>query len=216
MAEMQGAPVATLIGDVVGSRDVPDRRGLHRRLRDALDQVNAAWSPLVPLRITVGDEYQGIFDTFGAAFRASQAIRMVLLPEVDLRHGLGWGRVGVLDEEPRVEDGPGWWAARDAIEEVKEAGARPATALTRTGFRRAAGVRGPDEDAVGAALLLHDQVLGSVPERSLSVLRGLLDGRTQREIAEGSGVSPSAVSQRVRNDGLVMVMTAQERLGRVR
>ena len=37
---------------------------------------------------------------------------LALLPVVDVRHGIGWGPVSVLGEEPRVEDGPGWWAAR--------------------------------------------------------------------------------------------------------
>lgn len=209
-------PVATLIGDVVGSREVADRRGLHRLLVAALEEANEDWEPLAPLRVTVGDEYQGIFRTVGAAIGASQSIRLALLPDVDVRHGLGWGGVGVLDEEPRVEDGPGWWAARDAIEQVKQAADRAATAVTRTGYRRADGVAGPDEPALGAALALHDLVLGSVPERSLSVLRGLLAGRTQREIAEETGVSPSAVSQRVRHDGLAMVVGARRRLHEVR
>lgn len=209
-------PVATLIGDVVGSREVTDRRGLHRLLVGALEEANEDWEPLAPLRVTVGDEYQGVFRTVGSAIGASQSIRLALLPDVDVRHGLGWGGVGVLDEEPRVEDGPGWWAARDAIEQVKQAADRAATAVTRTGYRRAEGVPGPDEEALGAALALHDLVLGSVPERSLSVLRGLLAGRTQREIAEEAGVSPSAVSQRVRHDGLAMVVGARRRLHEVR
>ena len=45
--------------------------------------------------------------------------------------------VAVLAEEPRVEDGPGWWAAREAIDEVKPTRRRPATAFLRTAYRRA-------------------------------------------------------------------------------
>ena len=39
------------------------------------------------------------------------------------------------------------------------------------------------------------------------VAEGLLDGRTQREIAADEGVSASAISQRVRRDGLGVIVT---------
>lgn len=51
--------VATLIGDVVGSRSAADRHALHARLEEVLADVNARTEPLQPLRLTVGDEFQG-------------------------------------------------------------------------------------------------------------------------------------------------------------
>jgi len=49
----------------------------------------------------------------------------------------------------------------------------------------------------------------------MSVLRGLLQGQTQREIADLLGISPSAVSQRVRADSLAALVHADRELGRV-
>ena len=66
-----------------------------------------------------------------------------------------------------------------------------------------------------AALLGRDEVVGRLSERGLSVLRGLMAGRTQREIAEAEGVSTSAVSQRVRHDGLGIVLAMDELMGGV-
>jgi hypothetical protein len=142
-------------------------------------------------------------------------LRLHLAPE-QLRHGVGWGSVAVLADEPRVEDGPGWWAARDAIESVKGDATRAGTRLLRTAFRRAAETDGPDPAPVNAALMCRDQLLGSVSERSLRLLRGTLDGRTQAELASVEGVSASAVSQRMRHDGLVVVVAADELLRGVR
>jgi hypothetical protein len=216
--------VATLIGDVVGSRDAGSRAALHARLEALVAHVNAETAPVVPLRITVGDEYQGCWSTVGQALVALRMLRLDGLPDVDLRHGLGWGEVTVLSEAPRVEDGPGWWAARAAIEYAAAEARRPGLRHVRTAFRLAEAVpgaerpgenRGLDEHAVNAALMLRDQLLGGLSERSLSVLRGLLEGRTQREIAEAEGVSASAVSQRVRSDGLAVIVAAEEMLGRV-
>ena len=206
---------ATLIGDVVASRRAHDRSGLHDRLTSLLDAVNAAYAPITPLRITVGDEFQGTFGTVGQALQASLRLRIGLLPDHDMRHGVGWGEVNVLQEEPRVEDGPGWWVARDAIHEVQLAQEHPASRFRSTAFRVADGAGGPDVDLVGAALLLRDAVVGALSERSVSVLRGLLAEETQRDIADALGISPSAVSQRVRGDGLAAVVAADERLGRV-
>jgi DNA-binding CsgD family transcriptional regulator len=57
-------------------------------------------------------------------------------------------------------------------------------------------------------------MIGSVSKRSLRLLRGTLAGRTQAELAVDEGISPSAVSQRVRNDGLAVIVAADELLRR--
>lgn len=201
----------TLIGDLVRSRRAADRPALHRRLRAVLDEANDRFAPLVPLRITVADEFQGIFPGLGAVVRAALHVRVAMLPESDVRHGIGWGEVSVLEEEPRVEDGPGWWAARAAIEEVAAAEQRTLSRYRRTAFRVADGAPTgavPDPAVVEALLVLRDERVSGLSERSVSVLRGLLVGRTQKEIAAELGVSASAVSQRVRADGLAALVAA--------
>lgn len=208
--------MSTLIGDVVASRKAGDRAVLHERLLEVLAEVNRTCAPTTQLRFTVGDEFQGAFATVGQALQASLRLRLAMLPEHDVRHGLGWGEVTVLQEDPRVEDGPGWWAARDAIHQVQRAQEHPGSRFRRTAFCAATEDVGPDPDLVEAALVLRDAAVGSLSARSTSVLRGLLAGRTQRELAEDLGISPSAVSQRVRGDGLAALVAADESLGRVR
>lgn len=204
--------MATLIGDLVRSRRSTEREVLHHTLVAALDQVNGELEPVVPLRLTVGDEYQGGFATVGDAVRASLRLRLALVPGADVRHGIGWGETRVLQEEPRVEDGPGWWVARDAIVEVEEAATRAATRLRRTAYRRAGGTDGPDPATLEAMLLLRDQQVGALSDRSLLVLRGLLAGTTQRDLAAELGVTASAVSQRVRSDGLAAIVASDRAL----
>lgn len=210
--------VATVLGDVVGSRGAADRSALHGGLTRLLDAVNAEVAPLQPLRITVGDEYQGSFATVGQALAVTLRIRLAMLPDIDIRHGVGWGPVAVLAEEPRVEDGPGWWAAREAIEAAKADAARSALRGVRTCYRRAEGASGDagvDPDPVNAALICRDQMVGSLSARSVSLLRGLLAGRSQQELAQEEQISASAASQRVRNDGLGVIVAADELLRRI-
>jgi hypothetical protein len=215
MPESNHLASAVLIGDLVGSRTSVDRRALHASLAGALTEVNDTLAPVAPLRITVGDEYQGAFAAVGDALAASLLVRLALLPDSDVRHGVGWGGSQVLVESPRVEDGPAWWAARDAIVAVEEGESRTAGRGVRTAYRRVEGVPGPEPAAVNAALMLRDRAVSGLSPRSLSVLRGLLAGRTQGEIAGQEGISASAVSQRVRHDGLGVLLAAHELLGGV-
>jgi len=218
MSEKKGLASATLVGDVRGSRRTDDRRRLHGALTKVLAEANDRLAPVDPLRLTVGDEYQGRFATVGEALAATLWLRLALLPDHDVRHGVGWGPVRLLQEEPLLEDGPGWWAARDAIVEAEQFETRPALRAVRTAYRlgealvdadRAAAL---DPSTVNAALMLRDQIVSGLSARSVSVLRGLLDDRPQQELAAELKVSASAVSQRVRHDGLAVVLAAHEAL----
>lgn len=206
MSEVKQPPSVVVIGDVVRSRTAADRPALHTSVSAALAVVNDRWG--TDLRITVGDEYQGTVPSVGAATMVVLTLRLALLPAHDVRHGIGRGPTAVLDPGAGIEDGPGWWAAREAIDEVKQRAGRAATRSARTAYRSA----DPTEPtgALAAALLARDELVGRLDDRSLSVLRGLMAGRTQRMLAADEGVSASAISQRVRHDGLGVVMTMSE------
>lgn len=212
MSEVKTSASVTVIGDLVGSRKGADRVALHRLFDQAISDINTEFAPPVPLRIGLGDEFQGIFASLGSAIAATLRLRMALLPDVDLRQGIGWGRVVVLAEEPRVEDGPGWWAARAAIETVEGYERRAPLRAVRTAYVAAEGEAGPDPALVNAALMSRDQVVSGLSERSMSVLDGLMRGRLQQDIADDLGISPSAVSQRIRAEGIGVVLAADELL----
>lgn len=203
----------TLIGDIVGSRVSVDRADLHRAVEAALRQVDDAVPSLTGLRVTVGDEFQGSYATLGEALDAGLRVRLALLPDVDSRIGVGRGSVTMLDPDRGIEDGPGWWAARAAVEAAEEAAAKAATRHVRTALRVAPSEDDTAVDAVNAALLCRDHLVGSCSERSIRLLRGLMEPHTtQGDLATLEGISPSAVSQRVRADGLGAVLAAHDLL----
>jgi hypothetical protein len=201
---------ATLIGDVVGSRTAADRAGIHRSLSAALAELTE--TAIDPPVFTVGDEFQGAFASVGLAIDAALTIRLAVSPAIDVRFGIGWGAVTVLDASAGIQDGPGWWAARNAIEWTASAQRRPGLALARTSFR----ADGRDDvDAVNAALLCRDHLIGSLDDRSTRILKDLLSNHSKKDIAASEGISASAVSQRAGRDGLDLIMQASEYLGRV-
>jgi hypothetical protein len=207
---------ATVIGDVVGSRQVVDRGAVHRLVHDALRGI-AARAIDAPA-FTVGDEFQGTYPTVGLAIAAALSLRLAVAPGVDVRFGIGWGEVIVLDQATGIQDGPGWWAAREAIDWTAAAQRQPGLALVRTSFRVSDGGRGgaPDADAINAALLCRDHLLGSLDERSLRIVKGLMAGQAKKDIAAAEGISASAVSQRAGRDGLDLIVLTAEYLRRVR
>ena len=179
------------------------------------------------LRITVGDEFQGAYATLGAAIEAALRVRLELLPGADVRVGIGRGPVQLLDAERGLEDGPGL-VGRPRRDRVGRAGRRrAATRHLRTAYRpapdggdadstgrsRGADAAVVDANAVNAALLCRDHLVGSLSDRSVRLLRGLMDPHTtQSELASLEGISASAVSQRVRADGIGAVLAAEDLL----
>ncbi|WP_006243739.1 SatD family protein [Mycolicibacterium tusciae] len=200
---------AALIGDVVGSRHVSDRAAVHAALNQALRDVRtgAIDSPA----FTVGDEFQGSYPTVGAAIDAALSIRLAVAPGIDVRFGIGWGAVSMLDPQAGIQDGPGWWAAREAIEWTAAAQRQPGLAMVRTSFR-VTGVDRTDVDAVNAALLCRDHLLGSLDDRSIRIVKGLLTNQTKKDISAAEGISASAVSQRAGRDGLDLIVVASHYL----
>jgi hypothetical protein len=206
-------PRATLIGDVVGSRQVADRSDQHRALNRALADV--ASNAVDPPAFTVGDEFQGSYPTVGEAIDAALSLRLAVAPSIDVRFGIGWGEVMLLDARAGIQDGPGWWAAREAIEWTASAQRQPGLALVRTSFRVNAQSR-PDIDSINAALLCRDHLLGSLDDRSIRILKGLLSNHTKKDIATAEGISASAVSQRAGRDGLDLIVQASQHLRSIR
>ncbi len=219
------APVATVIADVVGSRLAPDRQGLHDRVVAVLDWANDVTQPQARWRITLGDEFQAMYADIGAALAATLMLQTKFagslnigghtIEPIDVRFGIGWGPVSTLISEPRVEDGPGWWAARSAIDDVKRAARRAGLRHCRTCFSIATGVNGPDPGVINSALVCRDQIIGSASVRSRRILCELLIGTAQSQIAINEGISASAVSQRVRHDGLAILVHSNNLFRRI-
>src|SRR3954470_18979936 len=176
----KASSIATLIGDIVGSRRVADRRAAHRALNRGLRDVAA--DAIDPPAFTVGDEFQGSYPTVGAAIDAALSLRLAVATGIDVRFGIGWGEVTVLDASAGIQDGPGWWAAREAIQWTASAQRQPGLALARAAFRAQSDSRA-DVDAINAAMLCRDHLLGSFDERSLRILKGLLTNQTKKDIA---------------------------------
>lgn len=205
-----GRPAATLIGDVVASRRSLNRPALHRSLTAAVARVNSVANPVSPVRITLGDEFQGVFADVPSTIGAMLLLRLELLDVTDTRYGLGWGPVQILDGAGDVQDGPGWWSGRAAIVAAADAATKRRGARVRARFSDAAEPGGtPYVDAVGSPLagLVNltlrtlDELFGALSDLDVRLIRGTIAGLSQTQLARAEGITQSAVSQRLARNG---------------
>ena len=72
-----------LIGDIVSSKQITDRALIQERLAAALEELNNRQDPDLasPYTITLGDEFQAVFDSADALFCDAISILLALHPE---------------------------------------------------------------------------------------------------------------------------------------
>ncbi|MFG6504120.1 SatD family protein [Microbacterium sp. P05] len=199
-----------VIADIVGSRRLPDRESAQRALDDTIARAERDHPlALQPLRPTVGDEQQGVYPSLDAALASVLLLQLALPDGVECRFGIGVGSVHLIESVGReIPEGPGWWAARTAID-IVHAKQQRAVPSARTWV-----VAAPEEnDAMHSAvslanayLLARDHVVGAMNERARRLTYGRCQGVTQRALAESEGISQPAVSQALTGSGAPAVV----------
>lgn len=199
-----------VIADIIGSRSLADRSAAQATFEQTIarvehEQVAQGFpAPDAPLRPTVGDEMQARYATLNDALLSLLLVQLALPDGHELRFGVGVGPTQTLaGSAGTLHDGPGWWAARQAIDEVSARQVRVAPAS------RIRIVGGPREhkdmhsliDVANAYVLVRDQLVVWMSERERRITYGRCLGRTQAQIAADEGISQSAVSQALSKAG---------------
>jgi SatD family (SatD) len=205
-------PYVAVLGDVVASRRHPDRDRRLAAISGALDLANRRVPATQSLTPTIGDEFQGLYVDLVSALDATLVVRLALLGEVDVRFGIGSGELLGYEASraPFEQDGPAWWAAREAVDMVRDLEQRrerPRGLRTRWidgGKAEASALVG----AVNAFLQCRDELVSAMDPRDADVLLGLLVDEPLTSIAKRVGVSVSAVSQRAIRGGLYAIRRA--------
>lgn len=190
---------ATLIGDMVGSRQSEDRSRLQGELLTLLERVSDRLGH--QLAVTLGDEFQGRYPSVEAAVEASWFLHLGAVGFARLRIGIGWGEITVDpgDGSPFGQDGPAWWRGRDAIEAVAEVSQGGRT-LVRTETKW--------DELINSYLTLRDLHLERLDEVDAAIVLALTDQVTQRAIAGDLGLHESSVSRRIQRRRLTRLVEA--------
>jgi hypothetical protein len=204
-----------VLGDVVASRRHPDRDRRLAAIAEALRLANRRVRATQPLTPTIGDEFQGLYVDVVSALDVTLVVRLALLGEVDVRFGVGSGELLGYEASraPFEQDGPAWWAAREAVDVVRDLEQR----RERPRGSRTRWIDGSSEmpalvGAVNAFLRCRDELVAAMDPRDADVMLGLLVDEPLTAIAKRLGVSVSAVSQRAIRGGLYAIRQAHGEL----
>ena len=107
-----------LIGDIIQSKQLVDRSKAQETLKNCLEELNKTFAPYIvsKLSVTLGDEFQGLFQMDTPIFHLIDLINRNM-KNSPLRFGLGTGTI-LTEINPEISigaDGPAYWHAREAI-----------------------------------------------------------------------------------------------------
>ena len=107
-----------IIGDVISSRKINDRKQFQKDLSGILDEINKSYSEDIASKfvITLGDEFQGLLKKADYLLEITDKIKFKLDP-IEVRFGIGVGGIEtkIIREASIGADGPAYWCARKAI-----------------------------------------------------------------------------------------------------
>ena len=188
-----------LIGDIVSSRQITDRALIQDRLAATLEELNNRQDPDLasPYTITLGDEFQAVFNRADTLFCDAVAILLALHPE-QVRFSFGIGAIETPINPNRAigMDGPAFYNARKGIEELK------ATPY----LFNIAGMDASQATLVKQSLRLISHNLCKWNRNRLQVMAMLCEGLPAKEIGDRVPISNTAVYKTIDAGALQIII----------
>ena len=196
---------AAIIGDIIGSKKIKERDESQKKLKQVLETLNQEYKTTISssLTLTLGDEFQGLFSSPAFILEIIDKIKFNMYP-VELRFGIGFGEILTeIDREISIgSDGPAYWHARAAINNVHEENDYHYSRLL---IKK--GNESSQEKVINDSLKLCDFIESRWRETQrelveVSVIKfGHYQLVSQTELAGMLGVSKQATNQRIQSSG---------------
>ncbi len=115
-------PYIAIIGDIVSSKKIPNRSDVQNSLKTVLSDINQVYNNDVAstFMVTLGDEFQGLLLKGSHTIDIIDLIKRRMYP-TKIRFGIGVGQIttDIDPGSPIGADGPAYYSARKAINEIK-------------------------------------------------------------------------------------------------
>ncbi|MTI59456.1 MAG: hypothetical protein FH762_05615 [Firmicutes bacterium] len=185
-----------IIGDLVDSRKLENRREVQEKLNAVLDEVNSKYSEVirVPFKVTLGDEFVGVLESYEQILDLLQYMD-VKFNGIELRYGLG---AGLFDNYK----GQGYKNALVAINTAKKNKFR--VHLLMDNNRNTALL------IINLLLHLYFSILAKYNGRQKYIIYQLVRGKTQEEIAAVLDTSQSSISQSLKKINWALLLKTNE------
>jgi len=189
-----------LIGDIVASRRIRRRDAFQETLKTHLRAISRASKKRLasPYTLTIGDEFQAVYHKAGGILDDILALKAALHPH-EARFAISCGEITTrINPRQALEmDGPAFHAARAQIDTLRKTG-------NWIGFT---GVLPAQTPLPGALVdILSTELDRWMPAR-IHILRRLLEETPVATIAQGIGISQSAVYRNIREGRLASWQT---------
>lgn len=116
------SPYIAIIGDIKDSKKIDDRKNVQTKLKSVLNRVNEKYESAISSKflITLGDEFQGLLREGDCVIDIIEEVQREMYP-IQIRFGIGVGEIttDIYSEMAIGADGPGYYKAREAINELK-------------------------------------------------------------------------------------------------
>ena len=204
-----------LIGDIIESRHLANRAQQQEALNQVLDNLNDRYQAHLASRfsLTLGDEFQGLVKVGAPIFQMIDELRLAL-PDLNLRFGLGLGEI-LTSINPALSlgaDGPAYWRAREAIQQVHQLHHYETVHVYLVTGQE-------DQDAtLNHSLALSEFVRSSWIQSQMETFRTILDlgyyqsRFDQKRVASALGLSSSAFAKRMKSSGIKLYLDVKNDL----
>ncbi|MDZ7720637.1 MAG: SatD family protein [Balneolaceae bacterium] len=180
-----------IIGDIEQSKQLSpnDRRQVQNELESVFEELNRSSANIVsPYTITLGDEFQVVYDSAGEIFKHIWTIMAAVHP-VFVRFSIGVGKIttGVNKRNSLGMDGPAFYKARECIEQMKKQKILLSVSTEKAKFNR----------LVNSAFLILEADLRSWKKNRFLILQKMYEEKEVKQIAKEIGLSDVAIYKNI-------------------
>lgn len=179
-----------LIGDILGSKQLPERAAFQRQLKRLLAGLNGRRQTLVsPYTLTLGDEFQAVYRDASGVFADIFTLQSRIAP-VQARFAVAVGEIVTpLNHRQSIGmDGPAFHRARARLERLKAQGRLLGVPDTGDGRWR----------LPGATLAVLSGLMEGWRQKRLQLFAGLLAGVAVPDLARQTRITTRAVNKNIR------------------
>ncbi len=188
--------VIAVIADIVDSKHIIDRRSFQLDLEKKLNIINkkSAKSILSPYTITIGDEFQVLYNSTETLFDDIWDIIESIFP-YKLRVSIGYDKILTRTNKERAigMDGPAFHYARDGLERLKK--------QKRTVIQ-VFSAEIPSIELINTSLLLVFDQVEKWKENTLKIFVNMLRKEDMQTIAKNIAISERAVYKSIKANNL--------------
>jgi hypothetical protein len=196
-------PFIAIIGDIVGSKNLQDRKIVQEKLITLLNNINEQYKTYISSKfmITLGDEFQGLLHAGVCVIEIIEKIEQEMHP-IKIRFGVGVGKIETnIDlNMPLGADGSAYYNARKMIDKVwanekKKMGSKPNIGIEVDNYDDVT-------ELMNTILSLSAVIKSKWTDRQREIINAYTryEG-TQSSVAQKLGINQSSVQKALLNAG---------------